>query len=185
MTVHSGGSHGEPELLQSEPSRPQLPPVRAVRPRGHHRQGAVPELGKRRSPRRARGVVQLGPEVHGPVQRPRGRRGLQARERPGARARTVPRDVEGAVRRGLANPRCRGKTRRPGGPDDTRDDGRGVHVRLEHVVQHVSGAHAGCRRRDPRVRYARAAGDLRAEHVQRQVGRHDVPHRAARRLRRR
>ena len=56
---------------------------------------------------------------------------------------------------------------------------------VEHVVQHVPGAHAGRGRRDPRVRHARAAGDVRAEHVQRQVGGHDVPDRAAGRQRRR
>ena len=35
------------------------------------------------------------------------------------------------------------------GPFTLRDDGRGVHVRVEHVVQHVPGAHAGRGRGDP------------------------------------
>ena len=161
--------------------------VRAVRLRRAARQGAVRGLGHGRGRRpSSTETYRFAREVLGPAQRDRRPRGLPARER----QVITPTGFKEAWKK-LYEAGC--KTLGV----DPEHGGQGAPLTLQVLVEEMlSGANTafnmypGARLRrgrgDRRVRHARAAEARTCEqHVQRQVGRHHVPHRAARRLRRR
>ena len=132
----------------------------------------------------ARRVLPLRARGPRPAQRRRRRRGLPARGRPGDHADRLQGGVEEALRGGLEVDRRRrrataARARRARCRCSSRRCSRGV----EHGVQHVPGPRATAR---PRSSSTFGTPEQKAlyceQHVQRQVGRHDVPHRAAGRL---
>ena len=145
--------------------------------------GAVRGLGRGRGQGGPRRAYRFAREVLGPAQRRRRPRGLPPRGRPGDHAEGLQGRVEASSTSGLQDARRR--ARRTAGrarPLMLHGAGRGDALRREHRVQHVPGPGLRRGRGHRRVRHARAAASATSsKHVQRHVGRHDVPHRAARR----
>ena len=150
------------------------------------RPGAASKAGATtQSSRRSTEALQMGARGHRPAQRDRRRRGLPPRGRQGDHADRLQGRVEEALRGGLEVDRRRRRVRRRRRAAHGAAARRGDALGRQRRVHHVPRARLRRRRGHRGVRHARAEGALLRAHVQRQVGRHDVPHRAAGRLRRR
>ena len=164
-----------------DPLRPRAP----GRPRGD-RAPAGSRGGERR---RRRPHPRGGRQVRGQRARPAERQRRSPARAPRERRRAHPGRLQGGlsqVRRGrLARPAVPRGLGRPGPAVHGRDRGLGDVEQRQSGVLPVPDPDPGGRRAAAAPRQRRAAGTLPAEAGQRRVDRHDVPDRAAGRLRRR